>query len=249
MLVCCPRCFEPLRVQDRECPNCRNVLSADIFETLRDTAFEATVYGWAYRRKYETASREGENAEGEIAVRYAIQPPADWLSYLGSVALAAIIGGVVYDSFKIILSRISATFHRHFHRKLPSDKWLRLFYNNLKEYMIGKRNPNSIIFEAYVKNGTKCAILMASAEDSPKAWKEMDDISRQCIKTLDGKEVGEGVELSLPDAFFAKEPSRETIERKNKELTTELRQREKKLVKLQNYLAKQSDSQKQEKPS
>ena len=237
MLVCCPICFGPVKTKELKCPNCRSVISNEMLETLRDNAFEVTVYGWSYRREYENAAQKGNIHEGEISIRYAIQPPADWLTYLGSIVLASIIGGLSYDVFKRVLAKISGTFQRHFRRNVPSNKWCRLFYKNIEEYAKGKRDPDSVIFEAYIRNGlTSCAFLRASVENSPESITRLTETLKKLGRTLKDAPDDKG-ELELPDFIFAeREPPTKIVKNQIKELKQELQERELRIKQLQDYL-------------
>lgn len=241
MFVCCLTCFGPVRTKELKCPICHSVISSEMLGTLRDNAFEATVYGWSYRREYEKAALEGQVHKGEISVRYAIQPPADWLTYLGSIVLASIIGGLSYDAFKKILAKIAGAFQKRFRKNVPSDRWCRLFYKNIEEYTIGKRDSDSMIFRVYIRNGIiSCARLRASAENSPESiFKLIETLEKFGKSVKDTSEDKEILELSLPDSIFAdSDPPREIVEKQIEELAQELKERESRIKQLKAYLAK-----------
>jgi hypothetical protein len=149
--VCCPSCYEAVDTPYVQCLKCGLMLDVSMMHALRDNAFELAAYAWNYRNRYEKDIKKGKIYQRRAAVKYFLPPPGGWLVYLASIVLAAILGGLSYDAFKKLLSKLAGKFSRRFSRQLPQEKELRQFYDRLREYFLARRNPDSPVFRAYVQ--------------------------------------------------------------------------------------------------
>lgn len=149
--ICCPSCREAVGAPYVQCLKCGLMLDVSMMHALRDNAFELAAYAWNYSNKYEKDIRKGKTYQGRAAVKYFLPPPEGWLVYLASFVLMAILGGLTYDAFKKVLSRLAGRFSRRFSTQLPEERELRQFYDRLREYFLARRNPDSPVFKAYVQ--------------------------------------------------------------------------------------------------
>jgi len=231
--TCCPSCFELVQKVDTQCPNCGFSPDISMIEALRDNAFELAVFAWNYRMKYEEAVEKDKLYKGRVAEHYHLEPPADWLIYLASIAFAAIIGGLSYDAFKKLISSIRSSFRNLFHKELPRRKWLYQFYSNLKEYSLGKRNPDSPIFRAYVEGLIKGSELRASFEHSP----DFDTKPMKTLQSIANNVGSETVELEIPDPSHIESPSEAEIRKHLRNILKQHAKMNLAVKKLQKYLA------------
>lgn len=204
-----------------------------MIETLRNNAFELAAYAWKYRDKYEEDVIKGKIYRGKVSIHYELHPPADWLTYLTSIAFAAILGGLSYDVFKIILTKIAKSFYKKFKRKIPKERWQQNFYDKLKEYFIGKRNPDSPIFKAHVHALLRGAELIAEAKSSPK-------FEENIVKLLNlTKNLNKDKTIEIPESILeTKPPKEELIKKQIKESIKRIRKEERRVKQLRGYIRK-----------
>jgi hypothetical protein len=235
--ICCPSCFEPVTASNSKCPKCSSILDASIMETLRDNTIELGAFAWNYRRRYEKDIAEGKVRQDRLVVVYFLPPPENWLMYLASIALIAIISGLSYAAFKKIILKVKAIFHKRFSRELPSEKWLQQFYSSLQEYSLGMRDVNSPIFRAYVEGLIMGNQLKAEYKRSP----DFESNLMKTVNTIVNMDSGaSGVEI--PDPLAAIEPpSEEELKGYTREAVEECSKRLKAMKKLQKYLSDSSE--------
>ena len=205
--VYCPSCFEPVQTSFTQCPNCGFVLDISMMQVLRDNAFEFAAYAWNYRKLYEKDIVKGKIYQGEATTKYYLTPPEGWLVYLASIAFAAIIGGLSYDTFKKLLLKLSKGFRKRFQKEIPRGRWQRQFYNNLREYWVGKRDPDSPICRAYLKGLIRGSRLRASFERAPNLYTDLVETMRSVQSTVEN----ETVESEIAAPFNIEPPSEADI--------------------------------------
>lgn len=238
ILIFCPFCFEPIKTSVKQCPNCGSKLDTSLMETLRDNSFELAAYAWNYRNKYEKEILQGKIHKGRVATQYYLVPPTDWLTYLASVALAAIIGGLSYDAFKKLISKTSQIFRKRFRKEIPRDALLNKFYNNLREYFIGKRNRDSHIFMAYIKELTKGQMMIAQDESNPDFENKLNELSEFIRNPHDVEEADLSVltPLERNTSFKKNQRAQKLVEKRAEKLADRLKEQESKIAQLQDYL-------------
>lgn len=232
-LICCPSCFEPIKTSCMQCPNCGFVLDISVIETLRDNAFKLAAFAWDYRRQYEKDVIKGKIYQGRVAVRHFLTPPVDWLTYLVSIAFAAIIGGLSYDAFKKLLSKISNSFRQRFQREIPRGKWQRQLYDNLREYLLGMRNPDSPIFRAYIGGLIKGSELRAEFERSPDSEINLMKTVQTIMSAIDNG----ASEVDIPDLPPNQPLSEDEVKKQLRELLAKHVKTELAVKQLQKYLS------------
>jgi len=138
---------------------------------------------------------------------------------LASIVLAGILGGLSYDGFKLIISKIKNSFNKLFSRDIPDDKWLEEFYAYLVEYYLALRNRDrsNIIFKAYVDGVIGGSMLRAGFEHSPEHTisylKLIDEITKKA-------KTG-ATNIILPIQIPAEKTPKHLIEKHMKELISE----------------------------
>lgn len=231
--VCCPSCFEPIQVNLSQCPRCHSVLDISVMGVLRDNAFELATYAWNHRNIYEKDVSKGKVYRGEVARKYHLMPPEGWLVYLASIVFAAILGGLSYDGFKKLISKVRDIFRNRFKKEVPEEKWLHEFYDKLLEYFSGKRNAGSPILRAYVEGLIRGSTLRAEFEHSPNFETDLMNTVENIMTTLDS-----GVsKVEIPDLFPREPLPEDEIKKQLQELLEKHTESEQALKKLQKYLA------------
>ena len=230
--VCCPSCREAVGAPYVQCLKCGLILDVSMMHTLRDNAFELAAYAWNYSNKYEKDIKKGKVYQGRAAVKYFLPPPEGWLVYLASIVLAAILGGLSYDAFKKVLSRLAGKFRKRFSRQLPEEKELRQFYDHLREYFLARRNPDSPVFRAYVQG------LIAFGE-LKLSFTGLADLETPVEEAIEEPNKGRPSEIvaSESEIFPEREPPTDVEVRKQiEELLEESAKVELQLKQLQRYL-------------
>lgn len=240
-VVCCPSCFTPIQANPSitACPECGCALDNSMMETLRNNAFELSTYAWEYRNQYEKDIRENKIYKGKVTAHHLLAPPTDWLIYLASIVFVAILGGLSYDAFKRILSKVAEGFRKRFRRELPKEQWQQDFYNRLKEYFIGKRNPDSPIFRSYVQALIRCAEELAAIKSTPK-------YEENILKVLKMTEnIDENDSVEIPESLLeTEEAPRELIKKQIDESMERMRKEELRIKQLRDYLRKTTTTEK-----
>jgi hypothetical protein len=237
--VCCPSCFTPVRVKPsiKACPECGCILDGSIMETLRDNAFELSTFAWDYRNQYEKDVRKDESYKGKVTIHHHLLPPTDWLIYLASIVFVAIVGGLSYDAFKRILSKIAKSFRKRFKRELPEEQWLQDFHNKLEEYFRGRRESNSPIFRAYVQSLLRSAEFFAMVKSSPKYEENLMKVLKKAKNKAKNTDENDSAEISAP-LLETKNVPKELIEEQLAESIERMRKEELRIKRLRDYLRK-----------
>lgn len=145
-LVCCPHCLKPVQPKHDICPSCSTTLDNSMIESLRDSVFELAAFGLNYREVYE---KDLKRTPGKLSSHYLLNPPEGWMIYLASIIFAAVIGGLSYDAFKRLLSKLRSTFKKHFGKKIQEASF-ESHFNWAKEYINNKFDLSSIMGLLYV---------------------------------------------------------------------------------------------------
>ena len=145
MYVCCPLCFMPTKPMSSKCLNCGLTINKSIMKILQNESIEYATFAWSYRTRYESDINKGFIKKGRAAIRYFLPVPEDGILYITTIIIVAILGGLGYDGFKKIISKLKTTYSKLFLKEIPQDEWLQNFYRYLEEYLSEIQNPNSYI--------------------------------------------------------------------------------------------------------
>jgi len=235
--ICCPRCFEPVKATYSTCPECGLIWDVSIMITLRDNAIELGAFAWNYRERYEKDAADGKFRQDGSALMHFLPPPADWLVYIASLALAGMIGGLAYDGFKKLVFSAKTSFRKRFSKELPSEEWLQKFYGNLQEYYLGIQDTNSPILRAYMEGLIMGRCLRAEFKHSPDFESNLIKTERMIMENMDSGTS----EIKIPSRLSNGPPSEAELKEYAREAAEEYSNKATARKKLRNYLSRFSE--------
>ena len=126
-------CFFCASVYEGErCPVCGGRISRDRYEALLGEARRAALYGWRYRRTYESELRQ----TGEVKTKYALADCGELIYFAAAAAVSGVIGGFSYDIIQKAVGRLAraAEERKRSREERAFLSWLEK-EENLKEFM------------------------------------------------------------------------------------------------------------------
>ena len=215
-LVCCPHCLKPVQTKYDVCPSCSTALDKSMAEALRDSVFELAVFGWRYREVYE---RDLARMPRKLSHHYLLSPPEGWVIYLASIIFAALIGGLSYDAFKRLLSKLRSSFKKHFRKEIQEDSF-ELYFHWAKEYIDNKFDLSSVMSLFYISGMIQGILAKQEIEEmlSSEDLSDPEEVLTKGMKIFAKRSLTDSVR-EIKDKSDAVEIKKELHRRLDKELS------------------------------